>query len=146
MTHCYYIQKEIWGYIVQPRTSLTHCKWPQFSIRLNSLIQVIWPKLGKGGLRNNKWTYCCMELWYFTAIICDSHKTIYKSKLDKLHPKEDTHLSTKLCYEFIPLQFHIQDDNCAAFLSIQFSLAAQVPIRLNDFPVSEYVYNACMHV
>lgn len=57
MTHCYYIQTEIWGYLVQSRTSLTHCKWPQFSIRLNSLIQVIWPKLGKGGLRNKKWTY-----------------------------------------------------------------------------------------
>ena len=57
-----------------------------------------------------------MELWYSTVIICDSHKTIYKSKLGKLLPKEDTHLSTKLSFEFIPPQFHRQDDNRAVFL------------------------------
>ena len=113
MTHGYYIQKKIWGYIVQPRTNLTHCKWPQFSNWLDSLIQGIWPTLGKGGLRNNQCTcaWTCGTLQSSSVILIRQF-----TKVNWVNYPQRRHISVNKAV--IPLQFRIQDDNCAAFLSV----------------------------
>lgn len=81
-----------------------------------------------------------MELWFFTVAIWNSHKTIYKGKLGKL-PPEKTHICQQSCALNLYLSSSVYK-MITVLLSFQSPLAAQIPVRLNEFPVSEYVYNS----